>query len=123
MQGFILIVCTAGCVSKSLTEEPPRPFEKDTCLESPLVGVWESERPSGDRLTFQQDCTGVSARCQSRFFFPPNAAKAGLFNLKVIESDGPDECLSRGTYRCSLSLMTNSATLLCEGKSFQLKRQ
>lgn len=123
----IAIVCgiigaTAGCVSKPLLEESAAPFEKDTCLESPLVGVWISDKPKDDRLTFNQDCTAVSVKCQSRFQFPPNATQSGVFNIKVLESEGPDDCLGTGSQRCSVNVLSNSATLTCDEKVFHLKR-
>lgn len=117
-----MLLLLGGCVSKPLLEESPAPFGKDTCLESPLVGVWQADFPEGERLTFNQDCTAVSLRCQSRFLFPPNAAHVGIINIKVLESDGPKGCLGTGTYRCSLSLLSNSGTLSCEGRTLQLKR-
>ncbi|MBM3381443.1 MAG: hypothetical protein FJY29_03285 [Betaproteobacteria bacterium] len=117
-----LFLLTAACVSKPLMEESPAPFGKDGCLESPLVGLWEAQFPEGERITFNQDCTAVSVKCQSRFLFPPNATKVGIVNLKVLESDGPKGCLKSGTYRCSVSLMTNSGTISCEGTTLQIKR-
>lgn len=117
---FILIA--SGCVSKPLMEESPAPFGKDTCLESPLVGLWEAQFPEGERITFNQDCTAVTLKCQSRFLFPPNATKVGIVNLKVLESEGPKGCLKSGTHRCSVSLMTNSGTISCDGKTLQIKR-
>lgn len=123
---LLLLPCigalVAGCVSKPLIEESAAPFEKDTCLESPLVGLWTSDKPEGDRITFNQDCTAVSVKCQSRFQFPPNATQNGIFNIKVLESEGPDECLDSGSHRCSVSVLSNSATLTCDEKEFKLKR-
>jgi hypothetical protein len=118
----LLLLVVAGCASKPLIEESAAPFEKDTCLESPLVGLWTSDKPEGDRLTFNQDCTAVSVKCQSRFQFPPNATQNGIFNIKVLESEGPDECLDSGSHRCSVSVLSNSATLTCDEKVFKLKR-
>jgi len=118
----IAIVSAAGCVSRSLVEDSSAPFGKDTCLESPLVGSWKADIPEGETITFKQDCTAVSVRCQMRFQFPPNAASAGLANIKVLESDGPKGCLGTGTYRCSFNLMMNSGTMICDGKKIQLNR-
>jgi hypothetical protein len=117
-----LVLMLAACVSKPLMEESPAPFGKDACLESPLVGMWEAQFPAGERITFNQDCTAVAVKCQSRFLFPPNATNVGVINLKVLESDGQKGCLKSGTYRCSVSLMTNSGTLSCEGTTLQIKR-
>jgi len=117
-----LCLIGSGCASKPLIEKSAAPFEKDTCLESPLVGLWTSDKPEGDRITFNQDCTAVSVKCQSRFQFPPNATQNGIFNIKVLESEGPDECLDSGSHRCSVSMLSNSATLTCDEKVFKLKR-
>ncbi|MEY2988073.1 MAG: hypothetical protein RJB13_1594 [Pseudomonadota bacterium] len=120
VSGLCLVI--SGCASKPLIEESAAPFEKDTCLESPLVGLWTSDKPEGDRITFNQDCTAVSVKCQSRLQFPPNATQNGIFNIKVLESEGPDECLDNGSHRCSVSVLSNSATLTCDEKVFKLKR-
>ena len=122
MRCLPLAVVAASCVSKPLVEESPAPFGKDACLESPLVGLWEVQFPEGERITFNPDCTAVALKCQSRFLFPPNAIQVGVVNLKVLESDGPKGCLKSGTYRCSVSLMTNSGTISCEGTTLQITR-
>lgn len=111
-----------SCVSKPLLEEQPAPFGKDACLESPIVGSWKATVPAEDTLTFGPDCSGTSVVCRSRFLFPPNIAKSGIVNLQVLESDGPDGCLTKGTHRCSFAVLTNTVTVNCGKGSFQLTR-
>lgn len=112
----------AACVSKPLLEEQPAPFGKDACLESPIVGSWKASLPSDDTLTFGPDCSGISAVCRSKFLFPPNLAKAGVVNIQVIENEGGEGCLKKGTHRCSVTVLSNSATLNCGQGTVQLSR-
>jgi hypothetical protein len=111
-----------SCVSKPLLEEIPTPFGKDGCLESPMVGSWKSTFPADDTLTFSADCSAVSVVCRSRFLFPPNLAKAGVIDIQVLESDGPEGCLPKGTHRCSFSVLSNSASMNCGKQTMQLTR-
>lgn len=111
-----------SCVSKPLLEEQPAPFGKDACLDSPIVGSWKTSAPTEDTLTFGPDCSGTSVACRSRFLFPPNLAKSGIANLQVLESDGPEGCLTKGTHRCSFAVLTNTVTVNCGNGSFQLTR-
>lgn len=115
----VLLFNLSSCVSKPLLEEQPAPFGKDACLESPLVGSWKAGE---DTFTFGPDCAGTSTNCRSKFLFPPNIAQAGVVNIQVLESDGPEGCLKKGTHRCSVSVLTNSATLNCGSGSLQLSR-
>jgi hypothetical protein len=111
-----------SCVSKPLLEEQPAPFGKDACLEASVVGAWKVSAPADDTWTFSPDCSAVSGACRSRFLFPPNISKAGLVNIQVLESDGPDGCLEKGNHRCTFAVLSNSATVNCGKQTFQLTR-
>ncbi|MFZ9521013.1 MAG: hypothetical protein ACO3A4_11110 [Silvanigrellaceae bacterium] len=119
---FVGALGCISCVSKPLLEEQPAPFGKDACLESPIVGSWKASMPADDTWTFSPDCSAVSAACRSRFLYPPNLSKAGLVNIKVTESDGPEGCLDKGNHRCTFSILSNSATVNCGKQTFQLTR-
>ncbi len=112
----------SACVSTPVIEEQPAPFGVNACLESSVVGSWKASNPVDDTLTFSPDCTGVSVVCRSRFVFPPNIGKAGLVNIQVLESEGSKECLPKGLHRCSVNVMTNSATFNCGGGTVNLTR-
>lgn len=120
---LIVSVCVlASCVSAPVLEEQPAPFGTNACLEAPVVGSWKASVPADDTLTFSPDCTGVSVVCRSRFVFPPNVGKAGLVNIQVLESDGPKECMPKGLHRCSVNVLTNTATLNCGKATINLTR-